>query len=195
MIELTVIGVIIGGLFFLFLSVPLPVWAPATALWGVTTGFIVYRVVAAVDQEADRRKTEPLEAVPADSRHERTTQLLDNDGCGDVVAADMGWQEAVSDRVYDTVAMASVDLPDAEQREDLRATLFDVPSVAQSSDAFDKFRVLTDEDLAAARSETLLLDAIDPEEADDEDASTLDEDAWRRLRDSISDGEGRTLHE
>jgi hypothetical protein len=96
----------------------------------------------------------------------------------------------------------------AEDEDDLRATLFDVPSVGQTGDAFERMAVFTEEEYALAQSETELLDAVDSElskrwseaptiamdrvDTEEEDAidaesvreraPTLDEDTWRRMQ-------------
>lgn len=207
LVELAVVGLIIGSLFFVFLWTPQPAWLPALVLWGVTIGFVVYRIVAGGSRRVRSATTRQIAAARPRSVRVDESAAERERAYAATMAADVGWQESVPQDVFDDPWSAS-------SGDDLRATLFDVPSVGATGDAFRKLEVFTDEDLANAQADTMMLDSVAQPDADAGSSDlagtpieipavedewgegagrTLDEETWQRL---LADGgDGRRSHD
>jgi hypothetical protein len=191
-IELAVVGAVLGALAMSFLIIPMPAWMPATLLWGVTVGFIVYRLVAQSRRRESRRPSErPATWANQDVAHQRWSAppesqpaaepagALEAEDYRDTVAVDTVPVDADarrSDDEYDSLLQGN-ELDDGEVAEeddgdDLRATLFDVPNVGATGEAFGRMAVFTEEEIANAQSETVMLETVDPYD-DPADAQTL----------------------
>jgi hypothetical protein len=64
------------------------------------------------------------------------------------------------------------EVAEEDDGDDLRATLFDVPNVGATGEAFGRMAVFTEEEIANAQSETVMLETVDPYD-DPADAQTL----------------------
>lgn len=191
MVEMVVVGCVLGAVAFVFIQVPRPVWLPAAYLWGLTSGFIIYRILFASRSRVVRRTTERLS--PSVTRKPSIWQAdgyaLAPDDTGDAAPGGAGdseklpgkptrerpivvgleWDASIrrpvrdsTDREQDGAVAPGIE----EDWDDIGATLFDVPGVTETRDALENLRVLTDEEYRVALSQTDALPSVDAERAD-----------------------------
>ncbi|MGM0559255.1 MAG: hypothetical protein ACQEVA_22925 [Myxococcota bacterium] len=161
-IEFFVVAAMLGGVAAFFWLTATPVWVPAAALWSLVIGFVAYRVWTIRDgaewaarTRAKRLKTGAFVRMEAVNRR-APDQVSSPDPAQDL-----------SDTVpqgHPAVERAEGD-QEAHELDDQQVTdtLFDVPSIGETSKSFENVQVVRDAQC-------------------DDRAPTLDEESWQKLQ-------------